>query len=56
VISPLFEIVGGIDEAGGRAGHPKKSRGLLREGIDMKFAFIAKRCFSSLPGTRRLDI
>ena len=24
------------------AGHPKKSRGLLREGIDVKFGFIAK--------------
>ena len=30
------------DQAEGRAGHPKKSRGLLREGSDMKFAFIAK--------------
>src|SRR5260370_18698347 len=30
------------DEAQGRAGHPKKSRGLLREGIDVKFGFIAK--------------
>ena len=30
------------DEAEGGAGHPKKSRGLLREGIDVKFAFIAK--------------
>ena len=26
----------------GRTGHPKKSRGLLREGIDVKFAFVAK--------------
>ena len=26
----------------GRAGHPKKSRGLLREGLDVKFSFIAK--------------
>ena len=30
------------DEAEGGAGHPKKSRGLLREGIDVKFGFIAK--------------
>ena len=30
------------DQAEGRTGHPKKSRGLLREGIDVKFAFIAK--------------
>src|SRR3954469_15826295 len=30
------------DQAEGRAGHPKKSRGLLREGIDVKFSFIAK--------------
>src|SRR5207244_8686238 len=30
------------DEAEGRARHPKKSRGLLREGIDVKFGFIAK--------------
>src|SRR5213592_4074586 len=30
------------DPAEGRARHPKKSRGLLREGIDMKFSFIAK--------------
>src|SRR5262249_32363875 len=29
-------------EAEGRARHPKKSRGLLREGIDVKFGFIAK--------------
>src|ERR1043165_9638348 len=29
-------------QAEGRAGHPKKSRGLLREGIDVKFGFIAK--------------
>src|SRR5262249_20246205 len=29
-------------EAEGGAGHPKKSRGLLREGIDVKFSFIAK--------------
>src|SRR5512132_2450852 len=29
-------------EAEGRTGHPKKSRGLLREGVDVKFAFIAK--------------
>jgi transposase len=27
----------------GGAGHPKKSRGLLREGIDVKFIFIAQR-------------
>src|SRR4051812_37979019 len=26
----------------GRAGHPKKSRGLLREGIDVRFGFVAK--------------
>ena len=32
----------GSDQAQGRAGHPKKSRGLLREGIDVKFAFVAK--------------
>ena len=30
------------DQAEGRARHPKKSRGLLREGIDVKFGFIAK--------------
>ena len=30
------------DQAEGRTRHPKKSRGLLREGIDVKFAFIAK--------------
>jgi hypothetical protein len=30
------------DTPDARAGHPKKSRGLLREGIDMKFGFIAK--------------
>src|SRR6185312_8903043 len=29
-------------QAEGRAGHPKKGRGLLREGSDMKFVFIAK--------------
>src|ERR1700736_1135191 len=29
-------------QAKGQTGYPKKSRGLLREGIDMKFAFIAK--------------
>src|ERR1700704_6401585 len=29
-------------QAQGRARHPKKSRGLLREGIDVKFGFIAK--------------
>src|SRR5919205_2500802 len=29
-------------EAEGGAGHPKKSRGLLREGVDVKFSFIAK--------------
>src|SRR5579862_7544627 len=29
-------------QAEGRTGHPKKSRGLLREGIDVKFGFIAK--------------
>src|SRR5205823_9587742 len=29
-------------QAEGRTRHPKKSRGLLREGIDVKFAFIAK--------------
>ena len=31
-----------VSEAEGGAGHPKKSRGLLREGIDVKFSFIAK--------------
>src|SRR3989338_10886130 len=31
-----------LRQAEGRAGHPKKSRGLLREGIDVRFAFIAK--------------
>src|SRR6202022_3046413 len=30
------------DQAQGRTGHPKKSRGLLREGIDVKFGFVAK--------------
>ncbi len=30
------------NQAEGRARHPKKSRGLLREGIDVKFGFIAK--------------
>ena len=30
------------DQAQSRARHPKKSRGLLREGVDVKFAFIAK--------------
>ena len=30
------------DQAQGRTGHPKKSRGLLREGIDVKFSFVAK--------------
>src|SRR3954466_14457884 len=30
------------DQAKGRARHPKKSRGLLREGEHVKFAFIAK--------------
>src|SRR6266852_5901901 len=30
------------DPAEGRAGHLKKSRGLLCEGVDVKFAFIAK--------------
>ena len=30
------------DQAEGGARHPKKSRGLLREGIDVKFSFIAK--------------
>src|ERR1044072_8246333 len=30
------------DQAEGRAGHLKKSRGLLREGVDVKFSFIAK--------------
>ena len=30
------------DEAQSRTGHPKKSRGLLREGEHVKFAFIAK--------------
>jgi hypothetical protein len=29
-------------EAKGGAGHPKKSRGLLRKGIGVKFSFIAK--------------
>src|SRR3984893_15314108 len=29
-------------QAEGRAGYPKKGRGLLREGSDMKFVFIAK--------------
>jgi len=29
-------------QAEGRTRHPKKSRGLLREGIDVKFGFIAK--------------
>ena len=29
-------------QAQGRTRHPKKSRGLLREGIDVKFGFIAK--------------
>ena len=29
-------------QAQGRTGHPKKSRGLLREGSDVKFVFIAK--------------
>ncbi len=29
-------------QAEGRARHPKKSRGLLREGIDVKFGFIVK--------------
>ena len=29
-------------QAEGGTGHPKKSRGLLREGIDVKFGFIAK--------------
>ena len=29
-------------EAEGGAGHTKKSRGLFREGIDVKFGFIAK--------------
>src|SRR6195256_6630279 len=29
-------------QAEGRARHPKKSRGLLREGINVKFSFIAK--------------
>src|SRR6185295_8293703 len=29
-------------EAQGRTRHPKKSRGLLREGIDVKFGFVAK--------------
>ena len=31
-----------VAQAEGRTGHPKKSRGLLREGIDVKFGFIAK--------------
>ena len=31
-----------VHQAEGRTGHPKKSRGLLREGIDVKFGFIAK--------------
>ena len=31
-----------VIQAEGRTGHPKKSRGLLREGIDVKFGFIAK--------------
>src|SRR3989337_2138972 len=30
------------DQAEGRTRHPTKSRGLLREGIDVKFSFIAK--------------
>ena len=30
------------DQAEGRTRHPKKSRGLLREGITVKFSFIAK--------------
>ena len=30
------------DQAEGRTGHPKKSRGLLREGEHVKFFFIAK--------------
>src|SRR5260370_20588024 len=29
-------------QAEGRTRHPKKSRGLLHEGIDVKFGFIAK--------------
>src|SRR4029078_12560597 len=29
-------------QAQGRTRHPKKSRGLLREGIDVKFGFIAR--------------
>ena len=31
-----------VAQAEGRTGHPKKSRGLLREGIDVKFGFVAK--------------
>jgi putative transposase len=31
-----------VAKAKGGAGHPKKSRGLLREGVDVKFSFIAK--------------
>jgi putative transposase len=31
-----------VSHAEGGAGHPKKNRGLLREGIDVKFGFIAK--------------
>ena len=31
-----------VIRAEGRTRHPKKSRGLLREGIDVKFGFIAK--------------
>jgi putative transposase len=32
----------GQGQTEGRTGHPKKSRGLLREGIDVKFGFVAK--------------
>src|SRR6185437_14563404 len=35
-------VEAGSDEAEGGTGHPKKSRGLLREGQSVKFAFIAK--------------
>jgi hypothetical protein len=37
-----YPVEAGSDQAQDRAGHSKKSHGLLREGIDVKFGFIAK--------------
>ena len=40
--SEIAQLKREVIRAESRARHPKKSRGLLREGIDVKFGFIAK--------------